>query len=277
MDRETLARVQPVLLEILEEIDRVCRENHIRYTLYRGTLLGAIRHGGFIPWDDDLDVAMLREDYEKFRKIAPQKLGEKFCFQDWHTDRLYALPFGKVRRRNTVYLEAKSRRLEENGLYVDVYPLDYAPEEPREQSRLARTLLHLYRLKLMKSGYTPWKEGTQTLWKKRLGYLAYQAGALFVSQEQLIEKYDALVASVPRSGRLYEQSALPHVFYFDSDWHAQTAEFSFCGKSFPGPQAADQVLTTLYGDYMVLPPEDRRENRHQIQELDFGDTSEAES
>lgn len=270
MERETLARVQPVLLEMLEEIDRVCRENRIRYFLYRGTLLGAVRHQGFIPWDDDLDVAMLREDYEVFRRIAPEKLDSRYCFQDWHTDPAYAVPFGKLRKRNTVYLEAKGKRLSENGFYVDVYPLDYAPEDPWQRKSLARELLNGFRLKLMKSGYTPWKEGERTVWKKRLGYLCYQGAALAFSQKRLIEKFDALAASVGETGTVYEQSAMPKTFYFEKKWFEGTVEYSFCGKRFPGPKAADPVLTVLYGDYMELPPEDRRENRHQILELDFG-------
>ncbi len=275
MEREILAQVQPVLLKILEEVDRVCRENHIRYFLYRGTLLGAVRHQGFIPWDDDLDVAMLREDYEVFRRVAPEKLNSRYCFQDWHTDPGYAVPFGKVRKRNTVYLEAKGGGLAENGFYVDVYPLDCAPEDSQERKNLARVLLHNFRVKLMKSGYTPWKEGERTVWKKRLGYLAYQTAALFFSQEKLIQKYDALVSAVGKTGTVYEQSAMPKSFYFQKDWFRETEEYSFCGKSFPGPKAADDVLTVLYGDYMTLPPEDCRENRHQILQLDFGSDGEA--
>ena len=76
MDRETLRKVQLTLLDIAKEIKRVCEENDIRYFLYRGTFLGAVRHQGFIPWDDDMDFAMLREDYDIFCRIAPEKLGE---------------------------------------------------------------------------------------------------------------------------------------------------------------------------------------------------------
>ena len=180
------------------------------------------------------------------------------------------MPFGKVRKRGTLYVEAKSRRLSENGFYVDIFPLDNAPEDPGERKCLEQALLHCFRLKLMRSGYTPWKEGARTVWKKRLGYLAYQAGALFFSQERLIKKYDALVASVKKSDTVYEQSGVPQGYYFRRDWYEETAEYPFCGRTFPGPKAADKVLTVLYGDYMELPPEDCRENRHQIVELDFG-------
>lgn len=104
MERDVLRRVQLIELEIAKEVKRVCDENGIRYFLYRGTFLGAVRHKGFIPWDDDMDIGMLRSDYEKFCRIAPQKLDKAYCFQNWHTDQNYALPFGKVRKRNTVFV-----------------------------------------------------------------------------------------------------------------------------------------------------------------------------
>lgn len=271
MDTQTLQRVQPILLELLQELDRVCRESGIRYFLYRGTLLGAVRHGGFIPWDDDLDVAMLRRDYERFRRIAPEKLGASYCFQDWHTEEGYAHPFGKLRKRNTLYVEAKGHRLAENGFYLDVYPLDYAPDRESERRELAGKLLQLYRLKLMKSRYTPWREGTRTVAYKRVGYIPYQALTLLTTQKKLIARYEALTAAVPQSNTVYEQSAMPRSFYFSTDWLGEGRTLSFEGTAFPVPSDYDRVLTALYGDYHRLPPPEHRENRHQIQELDFGE------
>ena len=107
MEKDLLRKVQLTQLEIAKEIHRVCEENDIRYFLSDGTFLGAVRHQGFIPWDDDMDIGMLREDYEKFCRIAPQKLGEKYVFQNWYTDPNYGLPFGKVMKRGTVYQESK--------------------------------------------------------------------------------------------------------------------------------------------------------------------------
>ena len=111
MERELLRKVQLTQLEIAKEIRRVCEENDIPYFLTCGTLLGAVRHQGFIPWDDDMDVGMLRENYEKFCRIAPEKLKPEYCWQSWYTDPNYALPFGKVRKRGTLYLEAKSHKI----------------------------------------------------------------------------------------------------------------------------------------------------------------------
>lgn len=272
MEQEILQQVQPVLLEIAREIKRVCEENNIRYFMYRGTFLGAVRHQGFIPWDDDMDFAMLREDYEKFRKIAPEKMNPQYCFQDWHTDPGYAHPFGKVRKRGTRYVEAKCRPLAENGFYVDIYPLDFAPEDPAQRAKLARQQLHLYRVKLMKSKYTPWKEGDRVILKKRIGYLLYQTIALFVSQKTLIRTYER-ISQVPAGDTLYEQSALPRAYYFEKGWCETLSQYPFDGETFPGPADYDSFLGSLYGNYMELPPEGQRENRHQIMELDFGQTT----
>lgn len=269
MEQELLKKIQPILLDMLKEIRRVCDENDIPYVLYRGTFLGAVRHRGFIPWDDDLDVAMLREDYEKFCRIAPQKLGPDYCFQTWHNDPAYAQPFGKVRKRNTRYIEAKSAPLAENGFYVDIYPLDAAPETPEARRALARKLLHLYRIKLMKSGYTPWREEDKIIWKKRIGYLAYQAAALFVSSRRLVDRYENLVRQVPQGQMLYEQSALPRTYYFDRSWFRELADYPFEEDFFKGPREFDACLSALYGSYMELPPEGQRENRHQIMEIQF--------
>lgn len=270
MERELLRKVQLTQLEMLKELHRVCTENHIRYFLYCGTFLGAVRHKGFIPWDDDLDVGMLREDYERFRRIAPEKLSSGYCFQDWHTDPAYPHSFGKLRKQGTVYKEAKTASLKEDGFYVDIFPLDNAYADEQQQNAFVRKLMHLYRLKLMKGGNTPWMEDTGIVWKKRIGYLAYQAAALFTTQEQLIQKFDAMVAQVPDCGKVYEQSGLSTEVVFDRSLFAETADYPFEDGCFPGPKDFDRVLTILYGDYMQLPPEDKRENRHQVQKIDFG-------
>jgi len=271
MDRETLRKVQLTLLEIAKEIKRVCEENDIPYFLYRGTFLGAVRHQGFIPWDDDMDFAMLREDYDKFCRIAPEKLGEKFVFQNWHTNDTYALPFGKVRKRGTMYVESKCAVQEENGLYIDIYPLDFAPEGDQEKAALAKKLLHLFRVKLMKCRYTPWMEEEKILWVKRIGYMAYQAASLFTSQKKLVETYEKAVYAVKQSDTLYEQSALPIAYYYDRAHYRETELYPFEDTFFPGPKDYDAVLSSLYGNYMELPSEDKRENRHQIKILDFGE------
>lgn len=274
MEQALLRRVQLTQLEILREVDRMCRENGIRWFLCCGTLLGAVRHQGFIPWDDDLDIGMLRQDYEKFCRLAPEKLDSRFCVQSWYTEPDYPLPFGKVRMKNTLYVEAKSAVFQENGFYIDVFPFDYAPENPEEQAAHARKLNDLFRLKLMKSGYQPWVEKNRINWKKRIGYLLYQAKALKYTQKELAEQYDALASSCPAGDVLCRQRGLRKLECYHAQWYREFAEYPFEMASFPGPKDYDAVLTAQFGDYMTLPPEESREDRHQIIRVNFGDGTE---
>lgn len=271
MEQALLRKVQLTLLEIAKEIRRVCQESGIPFFLDGGTFLGAVRHQGFIPWDDDMDVGMLREHYDTFCRVAPEKLGQDFVLQNWYTDPNYALPFGKVVLRDTVYLEGKkSGRVKENGFYVDIFPYDHVPADPQARKALAGRLLKLYRIKLMKSGYRPWKEDGRTNVVKRAGYLYYQAQALFADGEKLVRDFDGLASGFPAGDTVCVQDTGIHPFYFDRACCEDLADYSFEGEAFPGPKDYDAFLTTLYGDYMVPPPENQRENRHQIVRIDFG-------
>lgn len=272
MEQEVLRRVRLTQLEIAKEIRRVCEENDIQYFLAHGSFLGAVRHGGFIPWDDDMDMGMLRRDYEKFCRIAPSRLKPEYCLQNWYTEPNYGLPFAKVMKRNTLYLEnKKTRRLENNGIYVDIFPYDYAPEDPYVRNRLTAEMLSIYRVKLMKSGYKPWLEDDRIVWKKRIGYLYYQLKSLFVSQQSLARDYDTLAVAVHDSEVICERNGRTKLDCYDRSCVEELAEYTFEGEIFKGPKNYDQYLTNLYGDYMVLPPENQRQNRHQIIEIDFGE------
>ena len=130
MNNEDLRKVQLVQLEIAKEVKRVCDDNNIKYFLTAGTLLGAVRHRGFIPWDDDLDIGMLRKDYDEFCKIAPKHLNSKYCFQTWDTP-LYPFPFGKVRKNGTIFIESKANTSMDVGIYVDILVYNDASEEEK--------------------------------------------------------------------------------------------------------------------------------------------------
>ena len=272
MEQELLHKVRSVQLEIAREIRRVCQENDISYFLAHGTFLGAVRHKGFIPWDDDMDMGMLRRDYEKFCRIAPEKLKPEYCLQTWYTEPDYALPFAKVMKRGTVYQEnKKTRRLRNNGIYVDIFPYDYAPEDPDRQKKLTAEMLTIYRTKLMKSGYKPWMENDRILWKKRIGYLYYQLRSLCATQQSLAQAYDTLAVAVADSSIICERNGRTKPDCYDRSFVEELADYTFEGEIFRGPKNYHEYLSTLYGDYMVLPPEGERENRHQIIEIDFGE------
>lgn len=271
MDRELLRKVQLTQLEIAKEIKRVCEENNIQYFLCFGTLLGAVRHKGFIPWDDDMDMGMIRSEYERFLKIAPQKLKPEYVLQTWHSDPEYPLPFAKVRKRGTVYLENKSARMKENGFFVDIFPYDFQPATEEEREYVNKQRVDLFRTKLMKSKFTPWMEEGKINWKKRGGYLYYQMKALLVSGEELARRHDELVMSYGENDLLYWQEGIGVMRKIKLEWCTELTEYEFEGEQFKGSKYYDEVLRTSYGNYMQLPPENERENRHQIAEVDFGE------
>lgn len=272
MEQETLRRLQLTQLEIAKEIKRVCQENGISFFLSNGTLLGAVRHQGFIPWDDDMDLGMLRPDYDRFCKIAPEKLKPEFYFQSWDNEPGYAMPFGKVMKRGTTFISYKtSRRLAENGIYVDIFPYDNAPLDETQRSAFNKTLRKLYRIKLMCCGNKPWMERKQIIWKKRIGYLYYQAMAMFADNGELSRRFDRVARSQPVTGLVVKQESPSRPVFFQRAWLEELQEYCFEDTSFPGPKNYDSVLTAMYGSYMELPPESERGDRHQVMELDFGD------
>ena len=130
INNEMLRQIQMVQLEMLEEVDRICKKCNIHYNIIAGTLLGAVRHGGYIPWDDDADVAMLREEYEKFRKACKTELDtSRFEFQDDRRTRGYRWGYGKLRRKGTLFLREFQEHMPYfQGIFIDVFPLDSVPD-----------------------------------------------------------------------------------------------------------------------------------------------------
>lgn len=125
-------KIWSVELHLLEEFDRICQKYGLKYWAAFGTLLGAVRHNGFIPWDDDLDVVMMRPDYEKFRSVVQSELPEYYFFQDTFTD-VIAFTFSKIRDSRTTAYESKFTDDANQGIYIDIFPLDTCFAEKNEK------------------------------------------------------------------------------------------------------------------------------------------------
>ena len=271
MDRETLRAVQLVQLEILTEVDRVCRENNIRYWLAGGTQLGAVRHGGFIPWDDDLDIAMKREDYRRFTEIAPTKMDPKYLLQDWNTDNGFGLPFAKIRKAGTVYTEAGSRKISAfRGIYIDVFPYDNLPDNENERSRLRKRLWFLLRMMLMKQRYTPWRNDNRFSLKRFVAYIPFRFLSCFAGADRLKRDYESAAQQNNgiRTEYMFNSGEPEDVKYpMPAEMLSDLILHKFEDKEFWIPRDYDGYLKTAYGDYMKLPPENERENMHSIEEV----------
>lgn len=266
-----LRRVQKLQLGILKEVKRVCEKNNIRYFLDAGTLLGAIRHDGFIPWDDDLDIAMERSEYERFIRVAQKELGEAYFLQTQDTDVHYGLPFAKVRLCGTQFLENKSKKSKaRDEIFIDIFPYDTMPEGRFQQKKVAFQLKVLSHLNLIKHGYEVWSgEGTANMIK----FLPFRLLALIFSKSYIKNKIKQMIITEnkQKSHRVWIQDGQNYMRWnYPADLLQHFTEHVFENESFPVPAEYDTWLKITYGDYMQLPPEDQRGDYHQIITINFG-------
>lgn len=270
MDRETLRTVQLTQLMLAKEVKRVCEELHIDYFLDSGTLLGAVRHKGFIPWDDDLDIGMLRRDYERFVAEAPAILGDKFFLQTWHSDTHFGLPFAKLRLNDSEYIEYNSRHTKAHcGIYVDIFPYDKYPNYSGKKIsfKIDRLRYMFFRMCLLqKLGYFDKYE--KSGFTRNCKYSLLKFTAHLFTRETLVGRFEKLCVlhNSEDTGLYYEQAGAAGY----GEWVVPASCFEnlvvlpFEGDTFLCPADYDLYLKSVYGDYMKLPPEEKRMNRHNI-------------
>ena len=278
MDNDTLSRVQNELLTIAKEVTRVCRENDIRVFLVGGTLIGAVRHKGFIPWDDDLDMGMLREDFERFVKIAPDCLCEGYFLQTWHSDPEYAHAFAKVRMEGTVYHEANDPKTKKHqGFFVDIFPYDNIPDDAKQLCVMSRRIMKYRKLMLAKNGISLLvkKKGFLRLAKSVLVAAYYKTRAAFIPRDRLIERFE-------REMNRYNDTATSRVcqesggaafgrYPIKRAYLEKTCGLRFEDTEFPCPAEYDSFLRDIYGDYMQPPPPEKQKPTHGVFEIKFKD------
>lgn len=255
LDDKTLRQLQMVELEMLLEVDRICRKKSIQYQIIGGTLLGSVRHGGFIPWDDDADVAMLRSEYEKFKEACKTELDTtRFYFQDFEETKGYRWSYGKLRRKDTLFLREHQEHMPyEQGVFIDIFPVDGVPD-----SYILRALHNFHCFCIRKIlwsevGRIADKKAWKRLW---FGMLAkIPADWIFGHYKRMIVKNNRkrtkrvriVLMPLPNKG-----------FGYMRKWFEESKDFLFEGKPLSGTAFEKEFLTYEFGDYMELPPEDKR-------------------
>ena len=236
MKQETLKQLHNVEQEILDEIDRVCEKNGLKYYLIGGTLLGAIRHKGFIPWDDDLDIVMPRADFDKFQEVCKTDLDEKYYVHSSYNDPKYYAPFIKVRKHNTIFLESCL----ENGNIDLQHFISYRKYGKWPQPIVSKILFAIL---------SPLS--TTTLRKIQDMLMRWENGRDCDYYVNYASHYDSVKMTMPKSD--YEPSC----------------RLLFEGKYYSSLGNYKNVLLRSFGkNYMELPPVEKRET-HSPARLSF--------
>lgn len=264
---EKQKKIWAIQLELLYELLRVCQENDIKCVVMWGTLLGAVRHKGFIPWDDDLDVALERDEYEKLRRLGVSAFKPPFFFQTVDTDPNYFFPYARLRNSNTTGLILENVGKEyNNGIYIDIYPLDGITE-----NRLLKSIQSKQRniyLAAISKKMNPHKKN-RNVSLKSMAVNILCAPLLLFSVKALIRKFDNCVARYNKKaaqiGLFYNPTLMDKHYYFPKAALNKIIMLPFEMLQVPVPVGYDTVLKAVYGDYMELPPVEKRGLWHEGQ------------
>ncbi|MFS0988767.1 LicD family protein [Enterococcus casseliflavus] len=275
MEENDLKKLKQINLEIIKYFDKFCRDNNINYWMDGGTLLGAVRHKGFIPWDDDIDIGMLRKDYNKFIKKYNGK-NEYFVFQSLENDPNYPHAFGKFGLKGSVLLEKDTPPEFKQKISIDIFPFDNAPNNflSRKIQKFSTKCVKILIYK--KSGYTFSFE------KKGVMGLLFGQIILFFSNifskkflinilNYFSQKYNTkktkFVFSVG-TNYTYDDKLFPHEVV------SRLTDLPFENTRLLGPKDWDFYLKQMLNDYMSLPPVEKQVTHHEFIKLDFGENLE---
>lgn len=261
IESEELKKIQ---YDILLYIKEVCEKHHIKYFIAFGTLIGAVRHQGFIPWDDDIDVVLLREDYERLAEVMKHEQHEYYRFCDMRNMERCHGPYAIMEdKRTCVFHERFDQELLKNeGVSVDIFPLDDVPDNTKELKRLLKyqkfwKACNNLRISVEFSDKdTALKKRVKKITKSFVDVMGKEkiySGFNKVLEQQSEGEYH-LVADLmcaPQLNNCYRKELFQ-----------ETVELKFEDDYFPAPKNYDEFLRTYYGDYMILPPEEERVSLH---------------
>ena len=268
MNNADMLRLKDCELQMLEAFISVCNQLHLKYYLVEGTLLGAVRHQGFIPWDDDIDVGMPRADYECFLKEAQALLPDHYFVQSMYSEPEYHANFAKIRDCRTTFVESSVRdRPINHGVYIDIFPLDYAPE-----SKLARRCIKyanvICALRITQVFTLPPRQSSKLKQILR-GEVQMFSNLCFPKLQQAVKAQKRLYTACKQSTLVTNYgSAWGEREVVPAAWYGDGCYLTFEGLSVRVPSEYDKLPTQIYGDYMTPPPTEQQVGHHYAEVID---------
>ena len=258
-----IREIQQMELGIMEYIHEICQKIGVKYFLAYGSLIGAVRHKGFIPWDDDMDICMLREDYEKLQDYLISNPNERYEVMSYKNNLNYVYPFMKVQDNQTYLLEEDVRIDSNMGIYVDIFPVDGYEDDSVFKDKMTRLIkkrqLSCYTFK----GIT----NTKSLLNSLIRYIS-----VIIFYFTNTNKYIRGIDDLAQSRKVDDYELVDYLIYKDMnkpvwkrEWLNQTITGVFEGKEFMIPKNYHEILTSDYGDYTQLPPVELRFSHHDFQ------------
>lgn len=273
-EKIALKRLQQEELDILKAFSDYCSRNGIVWFLDSGTALGAKRHKGFIPWDDDIDVGMLREDYDKFVKLAKENFPQGYSYHDSSNTDGYAGMFGKIYKDNTRFVTEETIEAGcDQGIFIDIFPFDHLYEDDAKrkkqlsQAALWKNISYLYYSGTINVPHG----GVLGALEVMLCKVAHRIVRLLFNPSKFAEKFKRSIPNLS-SGRLSQEVAcLPCVMGIMKDEVLiPPAYLEFEGEMYPVPQQVEEYLQAYYGDWWVIPEEKDRKT-HLPLRIEFSD------
>lgn len=270
-DAQILDNLKQAELDILVEFIKVCDTLNLKYYITYGTLIGAIRHKGFIPWDDDIDIYMTRDDFEKFKQNAAPLLPKNLFVQTYETDPEFIYSYMKIRNSNTTFIESTaSHRNINHGIFIDIFPLDFYPKS-KTKAFVLTLLCELIRRRVITEVYKLKNSNLNFLKKLFLYTQKIALRILFPSIKSTLKLQKKIGRSVNDSDKYvsYEDLNFTNKYIFSKNWFGEGIQTDFENIEVTVPKDYDSVLKNLYGDYMQLPPVDQQIPHHYSNIIDF--------
>ena len=267
---QQLQKMKELERSMLSVFVEACREMGLRYYLVGGTLLGAVRHEGFIPWDDDIDVAMPREDYEIFLREGQRHLPEHLFLQCLDTEPAYYANFAKIRDKRTTFVEYSIRKFPIcHGVFIDIFPLDCYPDDPRKQKKMD-VRQTMFKRRTRAAVEIPLRARHKFPVEMALRAVSFMTVLRWPSFRKSLEAREKLHTSV-KTGEKWANycGAWGKKEIMPASWYGAGTELTFEGLTVMGPEHWDLWLTQVYGDYMQLPPVEKRVAHHYAECIDL--------